>query len=342
MANVPIESGIGNLWVVKQPAAGTIAPVGTAGGINPRFAGGGLKAAKALGSEPYVDGQRFASPSMYAETIAGEVGEVVIQGVCEDAGAFFAYVLGVDVVTGASDPYTHTITSAGTTGAILTAWQRTGSAVGPVRQAFYDAKVASLEWEASREQLVSHLTASLMSLVAAEVYTTDPSFSPIAEDPLLWTEATGAVTIAGTAYRTINGDSLKIDTKMSPYWGDDVRPAALVEGKGELSRSMSMILTDDTLAVFNQAIYGTATPAATTKPVAAVYYAGMVATYTRSASRSIAITTPNVAIDPADMMVAPLPEGGVVELVVGGMALKSGVTPACTVVVKCARSTAFV
>lgn len=342
MANVPIESGIGGLWMVKQPTAGTIAPIATAGSIRPRFVGGGLKAGKVIGSESYVDGERFANPSMHVESVAGEVGDVTVQGVAEEVGCLWAYVLGVDTVTGASDPYTHTITSAATTGAILTVWQRTGSAVGPVRQAFYDAKVASLEWECSRDQLVSHATAKLMSLVAAEVYSTDPSTSAIAEDPLLWTEASGAVTINATAYRTINGDSVSVDTKMEAYWGDSVTPACLVEGKGELTRSMSMILTDDTLALFNNAIYGTASPAALTKPTSSVYYAAMVATYTRSASRSVAITTPNVAIDPADIMVAPQPDGGTVELTLGGTCLKSGVTPALSVVVKCARSTAMV
>lgn len=342
MANTPIESGIGNIWFAKQAALGTIATPNAASTIKPRWASGALKANKQLGSETYIDGNRFDSPATYVDNVAGEVGSVVVQAQPETAGVFCAWILGVDTVTGGSDPYTHTITSAGTTGPNLTIRQKVGVAVGPVQQSYWDAKIAKLTLECGQDQKTMHLTPEIQSLKAAEIFGTAPVAVEATTDPFYWTEINGQITLDAVGTSECHGETLEIDTKMTPYKGDNINPFALIEGKGDISRSVKTILTDDTLANYYQALYGqTTSPASGGSVAATVYYAAIVTKYVKSATRTLQITTPKVAVKPDDMQVAPLPEGGIIELIIGGMCLKSGATAALTVVALTGDSGAY-
>lgn len=342
MANAPIESGIGSLWLAKQSALGARAGVTDTSTIRPRWASGALKANKMLGQEEYVDGNRFGSPAVYADNLAGEVGSVVVQAQPETAGPLFAWILGVDTVTGAGDPWTHTMTSAGTGGKYLTIHQKVGSAIGPVRQRYWDAKIAKLMWECGQDQKTAHLTSDVQALTAAEAFGTDPTAAEATTDPFYWPEVVGAIQLDTVVTAECHGEVLEIDTKLSPYKGDNISPLALVEGKGEITRTVRTIVTDDTLANYYNALYGaTGSPASGTLPVATVYYANIDTKYTKSANRTLQIQTPRVAVKPDDLVVAPQPEGGVVEMILGGVALKNGATPALTVIAKTGDSTTY-
>lgn len=333
MATV-IESGIGTINYGTQTAKGTIATAATttAGYNRPRWVSGALRTGKTLGSEEYVDGQRFASPSVYTDRVGGEVGELVIQVQPNSGALFAAQLLGIDTVTGAADPYTHTITSAGTSGGWGTWWQKVGAAVGPNREAYVDSKIASLVMECGAEQKVMHYTLGIQALTAGLKYDTDPSKTEDSDDPYLFTEAEGAISLDSTVVSDVRGEVLDVQTNMAPFYGDAIAPTQLIEGKGTIVRTVQTIVTDDTLKKYYKATYGTDAPAADAEPVKDVLLAAVTSTYTRSATRKITYTTPKVAIDPADIQIAPLPEGGPIEIDFTGNCRKDGATPALSIV----------
>jgi len=338
-----IESGIGTLNYGRQTAKGAIATAATtAVGYNrPKWQGGALAPKKQLGMQEYVDGNRFGSPAVFTDKVAGELGTLTLQLQGENAGLYSAAVLGVDVVTGASDPYTHTITSAGTSGHWATWWQKVGSAVGPERAVYWDSKISKLVLRHNFADKILTGELTIAGLVGGEVYAVDAAKTEDQTDPYLHTEATGAISFDAAVQSEINEVITEIDTKMQPYYGDDIKPVQLIEGKGEITCTVKTIVTDTSLGQYRKAIYNNAAPTAGTQPVKAVYYAAITETLTKSATRTFTQTLPKVAIDPSDMQVAPLPEGGPIELSMGGKALKSGATPALTIVALSADATTY-
>jgi len=341
--SVAIESGIGSLNFGRQSAKGTPATASTTtvGYNRPKWETGHLNSNKSLGSQEYIDGQRFASPSMYVEMVGGEVGSVTLQMQPENLGLYCAQILGVDVVTGSADPWTHTISSSGVSGGWGSWAQKVGSTVGPERALYTDAKIAKMSLVSTFSEKVLKGTLDIQALSAAKTFATDWAKTEDASTPYLHTEATGSFSVDGTVISEITEAHLDVDTQMKPFFGDSVTPLQLIEGKGVITRSWKSITTDDTLLKFRKAIYGSATPATGTAPDSGVFYASMTQVFTRSATRTATITTPNVAIDPSTMDVAPKPEGGEIELTLGGKCLKTGATPALSIVVLSGDTTTY-
>lgn len=342
MATV-IESGVGTVNYGRQTAKGTIATAATTSvGYNcPKHEEGALKPGKKLGQQEYTDGNRFASPSVWTDQIGGEVGGLTVQLQPENAGLYPAAVLGVDVVTGASDPYTHTITSAGTAGQWGTWWQKVGAAVGPERQVYYDSKIAKLVMKSSFQKKGLLGMIDVQALIAGQKYTTDAAKTEDASDPYLHTEAVGTYTIDGLAVSEVFEHTLDIDTLMKPFYGDGTLPVQLIEGKGLITRSMKAIVTDALLAKTNLAIWNSATPSGGTNPSPVVWAPALSCVYTRSATRTLTITTPKVAVDPDNITIAPLPQGGEIEVEFTGACLKSGASPAVTIVALSGDATTY-
>ena len=119
-------------------------------------------------------------------------------------------------------------------------------------------------------------------------------------------------------------------------------PAALIDGKGGITRTFRTIVTSETLKQLYQAIYNTQTPTGGTAISNQVIYFDLDTKYVRSASRDWRIWTPKVAVDPADMRVSPLPEGGAIELSFGGACLVSGANPALTMIVRNGDSASYI
>lgn len=339
---VAAEAGIGTINFNKQAAKGTMATAASiAVGTNrPKLFDQSLKANKTLDSEEYLDGQRFASAAQFVSQTGGEVGDVEIQVQPENAGLFHAQIIGADTVTGGSDPYTHTIATSNALGGYGTWWSDVGNTVRN-REVYWDTKIAKSVFEAGTDKRVAHQTMSLMSLKPAEVYTTNPTKTEDATDPYLWTEVSGAVSIDGTVIKEVEGEVLEIDTAMKAFSGDQVETLQLIEQKGKITRTIRSILTDETQLKFYKMLYNTTTPADGTRPTLDVLYFALSTLYTRSASRSISITTPRVAVNPSDLQVGGKREGGEIPIVFTGEALKDGSTAALTIVVKSADATTY-
>ncbi len=338
-----IESGIGGVNYGKQTAKGTIATAATTtvGYDKPKLADGQLSAKSITGSEEYVDGNRFGSPTNYVDTVGGLVGTLTIQPQPENAALNFAQILGVDTVTGSSDPYTHTITSAGTSGAWGTWWQKVGASVGPMRHLYSDSKTAKLMWVCGDKQRVAHQALDIMSCNPSQVFETDPAKTENPSDPFYFVDTAGAIEFDGVNLPEVNEETLEIDTGLEPFYGNSQTPIHLIEKKGTIVSTVKTIVTSATVPLFNKAIFGEASPALGAKPTKLVYYAVLKTVYTKSSTRKLTIERPRVAVKADEMAVGPQKEGGPMDIAFGGQCLKEGATPALTIIGLTGDATAY-
>lgn len=337
-----IESVSGDVWQVKQTTLGTIqAPSDSAMKHLRKVGDGALKAAKTYGSEEWVDGKTWGNPGMFVDNVGGDCGTIENQAQITNSGFQFAQIIGADVVTGTTPDYTHTIASGAAHGPYQTFRQKVGAAVGPWRNSFFDAKINTLTFNCGQDQKVARISQNVWALKAANWFTTDPTAADDGTDPYNWSEATGAHTIGGTIFNEIDGETLELNRNLDVFRGDSPAPVAFIPGKGEITRSFSALVSDNTLPLIKSALYGTATPADGDPVNNAVNTIAMVSTYTRTAARSLAITTGKVVVDPQDFEIGPRAEGGAIPVAFGGRALESsGVI--ITVVAKTADSAAYV
>ncbi len=337
-----IESQIGTLTHGRHATG--VAPdltIATALADRPRWLSGVLDPAKTIGSEDYVDGLPFGSPTQFTEQVGGEVGSVTIQVQPSNSGLYFAELAGVDVVTGAADPYTHTIAFNGAVQPFGW-WAQQVGASSPKRDLFYESKIGKGVFETSQGTKPMHAELSVVALRAGEIYATPAAKTEDTSDTWLHTESSGSFSLDGTVICEVGSDVLDIDRGLSAFFGDNVEACQIIPGKGQITRSVQSIATSDTLALRNRVLYGASAPAAGTRPVKAVYYAAITKTLTRSATRTLTISTPKVALNPADMKVGPSPGGGPIEMTFGGTCLKNGAAAPCTVTVLDGSAVAYI
>lgn len=339
-----IESGIGGLWASNQTALGTQAATSATStkalrkGTDDKF-----KSNKTNGREPYVDGAAYDSSAAYVEGVGGDVGSETIQAQIETGAALIARHIGADVVTGASDPWTHTISS-GSTGPIpQTIREKTGVAVGPYRAVWWDAILNKLNWNIGQDQNVAHLALAVQALKAAEIGSvTDPVAVDSGTDPWKWGEAAGAVTINAVAFPEISGEALELDRGWTTYQGDNPEPVFFVPGRGAITRTFQGAVTDTLLPNILNALYGSTTPTPGTRPVTAPVTAALKTVYTRTAvTRLLTIDTPKVEIRPDDIAIGAQPQGGLIPIAFGGQCLAGG-SPMITVTAKTGDSVSYI
>ena len=147
-------------------------------------------------------------------------------------------------------------------------------------------------------------------------------------DPLLFTEGTGALEIDGEAYGEISQFQVEINDELTPLYGDNTRPFDLAPGRSTASVSWTLVLTSDTLPMWNKMVYGTPTPAAGALPGDEVYYGAVKFKLTRGAGateESVEIHVPKIAFQPAPA-VEFQPDGGAIELGLSGQYRSDGGT----------------
>lgn len=338
-----IESGIGGLWTSNQTALGTQAATSGASTKALRKATDDkFKSNKTNGREPYVDGAAFDSSTPYVEGVGGDIGSETIQVQIETGAALWARQIGVDTVTGAADPWTHTI-STGATGPVpQTIREKTGAAVGPYRAVYWDAVLNKLTWNIGHDQNVGHLALAVQALKAAEIgAVTDPVAVDSGTDPWKWGEAAGAVTIGGVAFPEFSGETLDIDRGWTTYQGDNPEPVFFVPGRGAITRTFQGAVTDTLLPQILNALYGTTTPTVGTRPTAQPVNVALKTVYTRSASRTLTLDTPKVEVRPDDIAIGTQPAGGLIPIAFGGQCLAGG-SPMLTITAKTGDSISYV
>jgi hypothetical protein len=337
-----IESGVGALWKAKQTALGTVEPsAATQTKMVRKATDDGLKAAKVYGSEEYVDGQSWGSPGMYVDTVGGDVGTVTYQAQIETAGAAFASIIGIDVVTGTGPDYTHTITTSTVRGLNLTYRQKVGQAVGPWRNSFWDARLNKLTYTCGQGQNVAHIMENVFAMKAASWFTTDPVAVDSGTDPFNWNEVTGSIAVNSITLPEVESETFEFDRKIDVHRGDSAAPICFVDGKGEINRSMSALVTDTDIPIIQQILYGTTTMSDGLAVSNTVVDIPMISVYTRTSVRSLSLSTPKVTCNAADFEIAPRAEGGKIPVTFGGRC-RATAGSICTVIAKTADATTYV
>lgn len=337
-----IESGTGDVWQVKQTVQGTVqAPTDANTKHLKKVGDDALKAAVAHGSEESVDGLTFGSPGVFVDTIGGDCGTITAQAQIETTGFAFAQMLAVDVVTGTTPDYTHTIVSNNNAQPYNTFRQKVGNAVGPWRNSFFDSKIGKLTFNCGQDQKVAHIAQNVFSLAAGNWFTADPSAADSGTDPFNWNEVAGSLKIGSTVFNELDGDTLEIDRKLAVHRGDSAVATCFLPGKGEINRSFSGLVSDNLIPEIQNALYGTGTMTDGLAVAKTVQYRLLESTYTRTSVRSLKITTPKVQMKPDDFEIGPRAEGGKIPITFGGMCFLSGGTH-ITVVAKTGDATAYV
>lgn len=337
-----IETVNGSVFQVKQAALGTIEPPTTTTTKRLRHVGDDvLKPAKTTATEEYVDGKSWGNPTPYVDAIGGDVGSFACQGQIETTGFIFAQIIGVDVVTGTTPDFIHTQVTGTAHGPLQTVRQEVGLSVGPFKNSFWDARVKTLTLNCGQDQKVLRLVQAFLCLHAANWYTTSPTVTDSGTDSFNWAEAVGTHSIGGTVFTEIDGEALELETNLDVFRGDNPSPVCFIFGKGTITRTKSGIVTDGTIPVIQNALYGTTTMTDGLAPNNAVNTVAMASTYTRTAARSLALTNPKVEVDPSDFMIGPKAEGGTREITFGGRCYESAGTE-LTVVAKTGDAAAYV
>jgi hypothetical protein len=339
-----IETGTGGLWASNQSALGTQALTSAASTLKLRKAtDDSLKSNKTHGSEPYVDGEAFDSAQAYVESVAGDVGSFTVQSTIETGAALIARHIGVDVVTGASDPYTHTTTSGTANPVYQTIREKTGSTIGSYRAVWWDGIYNTLTLNCGNDQNTKHITAAVHALKAAEIGSlTDPVAVDGATDSWRWGEQAGAVTIDAVAFPEIGGHTLEMNRNWSSQPGDNVSPLFMVPGRGGMVHTLDAAVTDTMLPQWLAALYGSATPTVGTLPTSQPVYRAIKVVYTRTAvTRLITYDTAKVELKPDDIVIGTKPLGGLTSIAFGGRALK-GAAAMLVVTAKTGDATSYI
>jgi hypothetical protein len=339
-----IETGTGGLWASNQAALGTQAATSATSTIRLRKAtDDSLSSNKKHGNEPYVDGDAYDSSAAYVDSVAGDVGTFTFQAQIETGAAIIARHVGVDVVTGAGDPWTHTVATGTANPVYQTIREKTGVAVGPYRAVWWDAIHNKVSLKCGDDQNVMHIASSIQALKAAEIGSvTDPVAVDSGTDPFRWGEQAGAVTIDAVAFPEITGEMLEADRAWTTQPGDNISPMFMVPGRGGITRTFDAAVTDTMLPFWLKTLYGTTTPTPGTQPVSQPVYAALKTIYTRTAvTRLLTIDTPKVELKPDDVVIGTKPLGGLIPIAFGGRAVKSGAA-SLTVTAKTGDSIAYI
>lgn len=206
--------------------------------------------------------------------------------------------LGAKAVSGASDPYTHTLT-ASTALPYLTFWQMLGSAKF---EKFTDCVIAGLKLrgEAGRPLTVQP---RILGIAPSYLAAAETTATVERSGRFLHYDGSGALKIEGTAVASIRSFEVDIDNGAEIIPGDSVTPHDIVPGRLAVTVTATMLVTDFDL--WERLMYASSTPSGgatpTTTPLElAGSPAGLHFTWTRSASRILTCAVPRVQVDPFD------------------------------------------
>jgi len=296
MSQQPLSTIHGPLYIARQASEGTAASTGFK-----KFhrVSGKVYTAKEAGSAEWLDGSRYSDAYDYTSSIQ-VAGQFTVQGRADAIASLASWALGDDVIASSGSVYEHTITAAPTV-PYLTIVTALGQ--DPVNQVLehYDVQITQLTIEGSADNDVLSAQVEVVGINPGKVRASEPTADTETEEPLLHYNAEDAFFIAGlnsgSEVKTVNQAQLTINNEITPYFGDSVRPVALVAGRGSIELSFTVLATDETLPLLNNFYYGTDSPANGDVPTADVFKEGYSVTYSRGAGadeRSVAISIPEL------------------------------------------------
>lgn len=247
------------LGVAVQAAKGTAAPAAT---HRVALMGGALPAPSKVSAPAGSLTVARVAREPIVEVVRVE-GSPVIAARPNIAGLLLFAALGSEAVSGAADPYTHTITL-GTSQPWLTLWRSIGSLL---HERFPDCRLASLEISSVAGRPVA-ITAAVLG-TRAESRTAGQAAGAIESSTVfLHADAQGALVVEGSPVAEIREWRLRIDT--GAHFADSLAGPSVRQGP-KVSVLLETRQVANDVALWNRHHYGSATPAqnapATTVPL---------------------------------------------------------------------------
>jgi len=330
--NAILEPNYYGLWIGKQTAKGT---PNTAPSKRLIQVGGDFTVTRDDGNENYSDLTKYGARTDWVNSLTG-TGEPVIEATPEELAYLLWLFHGAETVTSVVGPPAgskHSFTPALGRGHWCTAFVRVGQTLIR-RHQYNDSLVTRIALEASSANKAVRATPRILSLDPAEVKTADPAANLPTDKPFLHTDAAvgnpagattdGSITIDGVVFRGVTQWAITIDDAWEPIYGDDARPFDFVQGTPGVTVGATVPVDSDGLAEFNKLVYGSASPAAGTKPLRNIPALGNMTALLRQRDsvgafngREFKGLVPGVkwAIPDAP---GPNPDGGNVELALAG------------------------
>lgn len=280
-----------NAWwlVAKQSAKGTAATVALPGPAVPGaykmpFSGGGLGPVRTIDQLAETDAARDQGVSF--ARVGGCAGSPECYVRDAHIGALMTYGFGLDVVTGTTPNFIHTITPANTI-PYVTLWRDISDTLF---EQYQDCFISSLTFRAGAGDPLT-CASSVMGLAPTRL-ATDPSTTaaiPLASGYVYnYNDAT--VTLSGGVTALVSSFELTIDNNVTSQQTDDFVPYDVVVGQRQVSMSFDLIF--ETLSQYNAFHYGSTSGTVQSKTI---YTTSADFQFDNGTNNSIKFTLPTIA-----------------------------------------------
>lgn len=260
------ELNINALAVGKQTAQGTAA---TTTMRRLKWLGGDVEFSRDDGKEEWSDLGKFGGATDWVNSVSG-AGTPGVSATPEELAYLLYLFEGGETTTAVTGPPAktkHTFVPLPGAG-FWTTWFRRIGASQIQRQNFVDSRIGQVVIEGSTAQKAVKITPSVLSLDPAVTVAADPASAATLppKRPYLYTEGTGSFEIDELVFRGQSQFTFTSNADLSVVYGDDTTGYAVVSGNPGVTLGVTVYLDADGLAEYNRLVYGSATPAAGTKP----------------------------------------------------------------------------
>jgi hypothetical protein len=335
------ELQIYGLWAGKQSAKGT-ANAAPARRFK-QVAGGFAAPARDDGSEAYSDGSFIPDAQDWVNSLVGNGTPGVHATPEELAWLWWAFEGGetTAAVTGPPAKTKHTTTPLPGLGHWLTFATRRGSSVVD-RLQHNDCMIGQMQVEGSTANKAVRVTPTILSLDPAEQRAADPAAVMPTKGAFLYTDGAARFTIDGTTFRGHSQFTFTVNKDLQPVYGDSETVYDFAIGNVQVTIGVTLFFDTDGRAQWNKIVYGSAAPAAGTKPARFITGIGSYAFDLRARDATGAVTGDKFTLTVPKVKWAvpeapdPNAAGGVAEMALAGAMRKPAPgTEAYTITVDC-------
>lgn len=263
-----LEPSAHALWGMKQTDKGAAASMATAHRLI--WLAGDFNMERDEGSTRYSDLSKYGNLYKWLNSQLGS-GEPSIAGTSEELAWLLWIFHGAETVTAITGPpaaQQHRFQPSTGRGHWASFVRRLG--VSEIsRQQHVDCLITRLAVEMSTGQKDLRVGLRVLSLDPANVPNpdADPADTVPAETVLNYTDGASRFEVDGAVFRGQSACAFTLDEDLQPVYGDDVVPHDLVPGTPSLGLSVTLLFDQQTRQHWNTKVYGSATPAAGTKPL---------------------------------------------------------------------------
>jgi hypothetical protein len=190
-------------------------------------------------------------------------------GVRDEIADLIYGVLGSKAVSGAGDPYTHTVTPANSL-PYYTFWRQVGELVW---ERFTDCKISQVEFASEAEQAVVAtftVVGTKSEALSSATYATEATAAPLAGAGVAGTglyvhhHGSGLLLVEGAVISRMERVAVTIARNVARQFGDSVFADDVTEGAAEITIATRQRVAATEVALYNRLHYGDAAPASGT------------------------------------------------------------------------------